>query len=310
MTRQDFIFAFMPAYRSSEAEALMLTRSIRRFAGKLRNHPIWVLIPQNLETLSESTRRELSALDAELIRFDVDRETLEFWFGGKVTASAAAESLAQGQADWLVWMDSDTLVLNEPTEVWVNAGKHLGCCPVMLKNISSLYDEPINRFWDLIYRGCNTPLESIFPVTTIVDGVRIRAQFNAGLLVVRPEKELLRTWNANFRHLYREPQWNEFYKQDILYRIFIHQAILAATITARLSRSEIQFFSDRVNYPLFLHSKYPVGKRPTTLNELETCRYDEFRFFENQDWRNLLPMDTPLRRWLEEMTRSGGLSQY
>jgi hypothetical protein len=303
MKRQDLIFAFMPAYRGAEVESLMLAHSIRAFAGELRNNPIWVLIPQSVETLSTPTRRELLALDAQLIPFDVERETLEFWFGGKVIASAAAESLAQ--TDLLVWMDSDTLVLNEPTEFRLDAGKHLGCRPVMLKNISSPYDEPLNRFWELVYRGCNTPPERIFPLTTTVDGVRIRAQFNAGLSVVRPEHGLLRAWCDNFLRLYREPQWDEFYKQHILYRIFIHQAILAATILAQLSQSEIQDFSDRVNYPMFLHNKYPVDRRSNTLNEVVTCRYDEFSFFEERDWRNILAIEEPLGQWLEEMVRSG-----
>ncbi len=181
MKRQDLIFAFMPAYRGSETESLLLVQSIRRLAGNLRNHPVWALIPQKLETLSEPVLKELNDLGAELIPFDVDQKTLEFWFGAKVIASAAAESLAHGQADLLVWMDSDTLVLNEPTEFRLKAGKQLGGCPVMLKNISSLYEEPVNHFWELIYRGCQTPAENVFPLTTVVDEVPIRAQFNAGL---------------------------------------------------------------------------------------------------------------------------------
>ena len=308
MKRQDLIFAFMPAYRASETEALLLVQSIRRFAGNLKNHPVWVLIPQKHETLSAPVRKELNDLGAELIPFDVDQETLEFWFGGKVIASAAAESLAQGQADLLVWMDSDTLVLNEPTEFRLKAGKELGGCPVMLKNISSLYGEPVNRFWELIYRGCQTPAENVFPLTTTVDEVPIRAQFNAGLLVVRPEKEILRTWSANFLRLYQDPQWKDFFKQDFLYHLFIHQAILAATINALMNRSEIQLFSSRVNYPWFLHSRYPAARRPTTLNELLTCRYDEFRFFEKQDWRITLSIEEPLQGWLGEMVGSGGVS--
>ena len=79
---------------SAEAESLLLVKSIRLFGGRWRNNPIWVMIPNRIETLAASTRQSLEAFEARLLPFEVKAETLAFLYGGKVVASAAAETLA------------------------------------------------------------------------------------------------------------------------------------------------------------------------------------------------------------------------
>jgi hypothetical protein len=302
MKESPLIFAFMPGRGSPEAESVLLVKSLRAFGGRWRNSPIWVLVPNDVNSLSDAARQDLEKLEARLLPFKVEARTLDFIFGGKVVASAAAESLAEGQADVLVWMDSDTVFLNEPEACILGEEKTLGCCPVMLKNISSLSDEPLDPFWKAVYKGCRTPPENLFSLETLVDQVKIRAQFNAGLLVVRPEKGLLRSWRDDFLRLYQLSQWEPFYKENILYKIFIHQAILAGTILARLKPDEIRSFPRRVNYPLFLHDRYPFEYRPAGLKELVTFRYDVYRFFQNENWLEILSAEEPLRNWLKENT--------
>ena len=91
----------------------------------------------------------LEGLGVQVHRFEVPEDALKFPFGGKVYAAAAAESLASNQADILVWMDSDTIFTGEPAEFLLGENVSLGYRPVMLKNISSLFDEPVNAFLEL-----------------------------------------------------------------------------------------------------------------------------------------------------------------
>lgn len=88
-------------------------------------------------------------------------------------------------------MDSDTIFTGEPVELVLKENVSLGYRSVMLKNISSLYDEPVNEFWDFIYKNCGTSVENIPPMVTTVDAIRIRPQCNAGVLCVRPKVGLL-----------------------------------------------------------------------------------------------------------------------
>ena len=149
----NLIFAFMQAYGGDERESLLLAHSLRTFGGELSNCPLWLMVPQNLDQFSESTRQALRELDVQVHRFEVPEEALSFPFGGKVYAAAAAEFLASNEADILVWMDSDTIFAGEPAEFVLGENVSLGYRPVMLKNISSLYDEPRERILGFHLRG-------------------------------------------------------------------------------------------------------------------------------------------------------------
>ncbi len=87
----NLIFAFMQAYGGDERKSLLLARSLRTFGGELANNPLWLMMPENLEQASESTRQALEELDVQVHRFEVPEDALKFPFGGKVYAAAAAE---------------------------------------------------------------------------------------------------------------------------------------------------------------------------------------------------------------------------
>ena len=296
MTR--LIFAFMQTYTGNECVSLLLARSLRIFGGKLANHLLWLMVPQKPESISESMLRALEELGVQFSRFEVPEEALQFPFGGKVYAAAAAETLASNNEDILVWMDSDTVFTGEPSEVVLGENVSLGYRPVMLKNISSLYDEPVNDFWDFIYKGCGTVEEDISLMLTTIDKVRIRPQFNAGILCVRPWAGLLRAWRNNFERLYQQPELVTFYQEHVLYRIFVHQAILSATLLARLKKEDMQDLGQRFNYPVFLETNTDIVRNAVTL------RYDDFKFFEESGWENKIDLDVQVKAWLQ--TQVGG----
>jgi hypothetical protein len=287
------IFAFMQAYGGNERESLLLAHSLRKFGGEIADSPLWLMMPQDREQVSESTRQTLEELGVQVHRFGIPEEALEFPFGSKVYAAAAAESLASNGTDILVWMDSDTLFAGEPTEFLLDEKVSLGYRPVMLKNISSLYDEPLNSFWNSIYDSCGTQVDEIPPMTTTVDEVRIRPQFNAGIMSLRPQMRVLNTWQDNFEQIYLQPKLALFYEEHSLYRIFVHQSILSATILAMLKPDEMQDLGPRINCPMFLEVKGKIARKAVTL------RYDEYKFFEQPDWEEKVILSEFLRKWLQ-----------
>jgi hypothetical protein len=293
----NLIFAFMQAYGGDERESILLARSLRTFGGELANHPLWLMMPENLEQVSETTLQALGELGVQVHRFEVLEEALKFPFGGKVYAAAAAESLASDQADILVWMDSDTVFAGEPAEFLLGEKVNFGYRPVMLKNISSLYADPVDAFWSFIFEGCGTPVEKIPPMITTVDAVRIRPQYNAGIMCLRPQKELLRTWRDNFGKLYQKSELAPYYEKHILYRIFVHQSILSATLLAMLGEDEMQDLGSRINFPMFLDIPPEPARKAVTL------RYDEFKFFEQPGWEEKVDLDKSFQGWLQTQVR-------
>ena len=289
----DLTFAFMLAYGENERGALLFARSLRKFCGELVNQPLWLMMPAKLEQVSETTFQMLKELGVQVHRFEVPEEALKFPFGGKVYAAAAAEELASVQSNLLVWMDSDTIFTGEPVEFLLEEKISLGYRPVMLKNISSLYEEPVNSFWSLMFEYCGTPDDHIFSMLTTVDEVHIRPQFNAGIMSLRPEKKLLRTWRDNFEQLYQQPELTPFYQEHVLYRIFVHQVILSATLLEMLEKEQMQDLGPRYNFPMFLDAAPELARKALTL------RYDEFNFFEQVGWEEKVVLDEPFQGWLQ-----------
>jgi hypothetical protein len=297
---KDLIFAFMLGPGEAENDALRLARSIRTFGGEVCFNPIWMLSQRSEDELPEATRQELFSSGVRLITFDMDPEAVHFPFADYVTAAGIAEGLAQGETSFLAMMATDTLVLRTPSACRLPSGKSLGACPVHLKLLGSGYNDPIDEFWSLIYRQCQVDLERIFPLQTIVDEQPVRAYFNAGLLVVRPERGLLRAWQADFDHCYRLPEFEPFYNKNVLYDIFMHQAVLAGSILSSLKSEEFQQFPFEMNYPLHLHTRVVASRRPANLDQLITCRYEDYdEFFANPDVDGLIQIDKPLKDWLQ-----------
>ena len=244
---KNLIFASLLGTGEAEIDALRLARSIRTFGGEFCFNPIWLLSQRSEAELSQATQQELFSLGARLITFDRDEAGSGFPFAAYVTAAGIAEGLAQGEASFLVMMAAETLILQAPTAFLLPAGKSLGGCPVHLKLLGSGFNDPVDDFWEQIYHACKVDIEQIYPLQTIVDEQLVRAYFNAGLLVVRPERGLLRAWQSDFEALNRLPEFEQFYQQHELYELFMHQTVLAGSILSLLKPEEFEQFPFEVN---------------------------------------------------------------
>jgi len=297
----DLVFATMATSTAAARQALLWARSIRAFGGRYAATPIWLMIPEYIERLPTSLRLDLDKAGVRLLAFEVSKEELDFPFAGKTIAAGFAEYLAQERAAILVWMDRDSLIIQEPEVLFLPDGKIFGYRPVDHTLIGSPASAPPDPFWDLIYNYCAVDAQHIKPMRTSVDEKMIRPYFNAGMLVVRPRRKLLQTWSANFRSFYTLPAFNPFYEQDFLYRLFIHQAVLAGTILAETNPQERHELPCLVNYPLHMHASHPESRRPEKLNDVISLRYDTMA--DEPHWEETIPIDEPLQSWLYEQRK-------
>ena len=227
----------------------------------------------------------------------MDSKILRFPLGGDVVAAAQAESKAHNQANLLAWLGTNTVVLQEPKDFILPHDKTLGYRPVHHLLIGSRYDEPLDPFWTLIYRCCKVPENRVFPMTTHVDGTRIRPYFNAGLLVTRPKRNLLQAWRDTFLRVYQTPSLQKYYQKDEQYSVFIHQAVLSGVILSTLRTDEIQELPPTYNYPVHLYEQDVTDHRPSSLEELVTFRHE--RFYTDPQWINKMPAKKRLKQWID-----------
>lgn len=284
--------------KTSETNAILLAASIRNFAGILSQRQIWYFKPEYGKDISKTTRSKLSSLNVNLIPFEIDYEVLKFPFTGHACAAALAESRASSNSVYLAWLANNTVILQEPKAYLLQNGKKLGYRPVHHILVGSIYDEPLDPFWTLIYHHCQVPEDRVFPMKTDIEEPRIRPYFNAGSLIIRPAMHLLQRWRDVFLETYAKPEFQDFYQQDERYAIFIHQAVLSGVILSSLSSEEIQELPSKYNYPYNLYTEDTSIDRPKMLEECVTFRHEGF--YGDPEWAKKMPAKETLKEWIIE----------
>ena len=279
-------------------DTLYLAESLRTFGGGMKNAPVRIYAPEALIEAQPGLVGKIKAQGADVRTSRAPEDALRFPFSRKVFASAQAEKEAEGGAEILAWLDEDTIVLDEPRDFILPKGIALGYRPVMHQRIGSLFDEPPDAFWSRVYETLAVPASAIFPVVTPADGKKLRAYFNAGMLVVRPERGILRRWAEAFPLLYRDPVFDEWCRKDQVKLIFLHQAALAGAILARIRREEMVDLGPRYNYPIFFKEMYGAQREFRSVADLVTLRYDVY--FQNPapDWADRLEGPPEKIAWL------------
>jgi hypothetical protein len=289
----DTVIAFYYQPGVTTHEASLLAKNLVRFSGHFNECLHWIF-----ELPAIQPGAAIVPSNPNFIRFTptIPAEAADFPYANKVFIAAEAELLAdEALAPQLVWMDTDTLVIKEPQALILNEGVKIAVPPVHNQNISSRMDQATDGYWQLIFSQCHVSKSHVFQMTTVVDKVQIRPHFNAGLISVNPQAGILRRWRDNFAALYQDPRMQEFYQQDNRYKVFLHQAVLAATILNLCKRNEIKLLPNEYNFPLHLISRMDEKDKPGALNDLVTVRYDDL---DDAGWPTVLPVKEPFKSWL------------
>ncbi|NMC44468.1 MAG: hypothetical protein GYA46_11170 [candidate division Zixibacteria bacterium] len=299
MDKVPIIFATYASDDKAMHWSLVMAESIRQFGGSMRNAPIWIYRADDHPVGDTTLSRRAKALNIAVKTSRNPAEADGFWFADKVYASAAAEAEAEGQAGILAWLDPDEVFAKEPTEFLLPEGISLGYRPVIHKLIGSLWSEPPDEFWTRVFSLLSVPDSAIFSVVSPLDGLTLRAYFNAGVLVVRPGRGLLRRWPECFQTLFRDSTMVEWCRINDLRAIFLHQAALAGDVLARLKRDEMTQLPSTYNYPAYFHDRYPAESRPKTLDEVVMFRHE---FFEpNSRYMDIFTIEpSPILDWIRQ----------
>ena len=306
-TREPIIFATFAEDAGSLANVLLMAESIRTFGGRYKDAPIRAYMPARLAEQEAGVVAGFKRLDVEQRSSEASEDAAWFYYSAKVFAAAKAEAEAKGAAEILAWLDEDTIVLREPGEFMLPDGKNLGYRPVMHKNIGLLYAGPVDIFWGRVFNLLSVPEAALFPMVTPADGDTLKPYFNAGCMVVRPERGLLAKWSDCWTTLYGDSLLTEMCRADVKYRIFIHQAALAGAILIHLETDELLEFSSRINYPIFFEQMFGAKRVFDDITDVVTFRHESYFRKPAPDWEKKLKGPADRIAWIKERldTREG-----
>jgi hypothetical protein len=278
----------------------VMVESLRTFGGKFKDAPVWVYTTDKLMASESEALAKFASLNVEFRASQVPQDATWFFLARKVFAAAQAEADAEGKAAILARLDTDTIFIQEPDEYILPEGISVGYRPVFHRNINPLYTDPLDAYWTRAYQIMGIQESTVFPMVTPADGDTIRPYFQAGCIVVRPERGILRKWAEMFTVLYQDSVIKELCKQDQRKKIFTFQVALTGAILNNLAQSEIIQFSDRINYPIFFREMFGAKRDFHDITNAVTIRYEHFFVNPPKDWDKQLNGPEDRIAWIKE----------
>ncbi len=176
-----------------EPQALMLCESIRTFGGRYRNSSIVAVSPRPLLALAASSRSRLETLGVTYVLLPLNETGSQYGTINRIVVGAWAE--VELPQPYLVILDTDTIIVDEPSFVRADAGVR----PVDVKgSASSGPGDPLDEYWARMCEFGGADLSDLPMLNTTIDNVEIRASYNGGFTVVRRDLGILQRTKAIF----------------------------------------------------------------------------------------------------------------
>ena len=147
-----FVFCVEPGWL--EAQACLLSESIRRFGGALADGPIYAVQARGTQPLHRDTIAAFTTLGVRnhVGKFNTQLKNVQTT--NKVFAVTEIEQIAV--EDFLVFLDTDTVLLDEPAEFLLPEGSDLGVQPTVRKFRGSTgIEDPNDPYWRKVYAVCD-----------------------------------------------------------------------------------------------------------------------------------------------------------
>jgi len=272
---KKIIFIICTEKGTLEKKSILLVKSIRKFAGKYKNCDILSFSPRKGEEISVKGREELNKLGVKHYNIPLNTMYTDYPLANKPLVCSYVEK--NYKSDYLIFLDSDKLILNEPSEIVFDSKYDLALRPVDIKNIGSNGEDENSVYWKKLYNILN--ITEYNYVTTTVDKEKVFQYWNSGFISIKSGKKIFQLWKENFEKIMRlniQPKQGTF---------FLEQSIFAATVSS-LNLNVIEL-SKGYNYPIHIQRNLEGFKR---LDELVSIHYHHI--LESFDFvKNILDLD-------------------
>jgi hypothetical protein len=246
-----------------EKEALLMVESFRKYAGSLKDAPIYSFHARDKNDVSPETITALKSFNVEHRKVVLNIKYPDYPLANKPFLCAYAEKNID--ADILVFLDSDLVFFSEPKEFLLPLSYDVGIRPEHHKMIGSEgLTDPNDEYWMYLYSLAGVKDADRF-ITTTADQKKIRAFWNSGVVAVRRKVGMFTAWLQTLEKLLKE---GEITSQKNFY---FEQSALSATICANTNK--IWHFSPGYNYPIHSHNQLIDSEQKHSFDEI-VCIHD------------------------------------
>ena len=297
--KQPIVFTTQVVAPIQLGPVYILVESLRTFGGNLKDAPVLIYVTKDVMKSKSNILKALKSMNTEIFISSIPTEASEFPLADWVYTAARIEKECESKAHIVAFIGTDTVILQEPEEYILQENMAFGYRPVFHRNINPHFSQPLDAFWKRAYDLMKINESDVFPMITPADGDTIRPYFQAGCLVFRPEKHLMRMWLENFELLYLDTEINSLCIEDPVKRRFTFQVALTGAVLNTLDQSEMIEFSERINYPIFFKEMFGAKRDFHDITNAATIRYEHFFGDPPDGWEKQLIGPTNRIDWLK-----------
>lgn len=254
---------------------------------------IRIMVPEDEMDLVQNLRELYPEPKVLVEPFSIPDRYERFPFADKLMGAAVAETMVEGT---LLWMDTDSIAFQDLNQIELREETVFAYRPVDKKLIGCEFGEPLTAFWQQIYSAFE--LEDEWQaMKTGVEELEIRPYFNAGFFILRTERGILQFWRDRFFSILEHEEMSTYFEKHVLFKIFIHQAVLTGAVLASTTEEERQLLPDTVNYPIYFHAQHPIREAVQSSDDLISCRYDTY--FNQEAKEQIFPFTEQVKKWID-----------
>ncbi len=181
-----------------ESQSLRMIQSLRMWGGKMADLPVVAVTPRFGPTLGIDTRKKFDELNVTYLRRSASPEP---WYNFMNKPAAMIEAQRLVNADLLIWLDADLLVVREPSALILADGEDFTACPTEKNVATTGPDDPYHPYWLALCQAAGISVDDLPWMNEFRENTRIRAYFNSGVFTCRPASGFLQTWFDIVRRL-------------------------------------------------------------------------------------------------------------
>jgi hypothetical protein len=180
----DITFVCCVESGSLECQTIRMIESLRRNGGKFSNAPVIAVTPRFGPPLSKLTRQAFNDLKVTHIRPKIKTNYTWFKFLNKPLAVVEAEKHIT--SEFVGWLDSDLLFLDEPEQLALLPSEDFIGFPVEAKEMGTTgLGDPYEPLWQEFCHILGIDIEALPWIITAETKQKVRLYFNGGIFVYR-----------------------------------------------------------------------------------------------------------------------------
>ncbi|BAZ16523.1 hypothetical protein NIES4071_84000 [Calothrix sp. NIES-4071] len=183
-----------------EAQTLRMIESLRRWGGRYAEAPVYAITPRFGAPISKSTRLKLEQLQVQYISFINKHKYSWNKFLNKLLSLTTVEKIAK--TEYIAWLDSDLLIVDEPLEFIMDSDKSFLACPSdKLSNATGGTNDPNEPYWREICKCVGLDIEALPWINSEPEHLPIRFCFNSGVFIYRRSTNFAQYYLDTFTRL-------------------------------------------------------------------------------------------------------------